>query len=231
MKFSPIFVTLHQYVDFVNEVSYHIKLSIVILGKTRQKIKSKPNVQLTEDELYDYVEMQDDIVFELPNEDEPIKRKMSDPELSLMASSDLVLDPNRSDSNEVMSPVSPGAVFSSSWDDSNLDKAIKKMKSDNNLMIGSIDTTFDHQAIKKYLLRPGRALINPFVPSHTTVKVTSNRRRWTHIFPKGPTGQYQQAHHDLQDVLHQISGTKINAKNDDEEIQFEQPKTGKAFCG
>ena len=32
---------------------------------------------------------------------------------------------------------------------------------------------------------PGRALINPFDPSHVTVKITSNRRRWTHIFPKG----------------------------------------------
>lgn len=34
-------------------------------------------------------------------------------------------------------------------------------------------------------LGPGRALINPFDPSHVTVKVTSNRRRWTHIFAKG----------------------------------------------
>lgn len=33
--------------------------------------------------------------------------------------------------------------------------------------------------------RPGRALINPFDPSHITIKLTSNRRRWTHIFPKG----------------------------------------------
>lgn len=62
-------------------------------------------------------------------------------------------------------------------------------------LMGSIDTTFDHQAIKKYLLRPGRALINPFDPSHTTIRVTSNRRRWIHIFPKGPTGNYQQVHH------------------------------------
>lgn len=30
-----------------------------------------------------------------------------------------------------------------------------------------------------------RALINPFDPSHVTIKLTSNRRRWTHIFPKG----------------------------------------------
>ncbi|KAG8234926.1 hypothetical protein J437_LFUL013473 [Ladona fulva] len=45
------------------------------------------------------------------------------------------------------------------------------------------------------LLRPGRALINPFDPSHVTIKLTSNRRRWTHIFPKGPTGVLIQQHH------------------------------------
>lgn len=43
--------------------------------------------------------------------------------------------------------------------------------------------------------RPGRALINPFAPSHVTIKLTSNRRRWTHIFPKGPTGVLIQQHH------------------------------------
>lgn len=37
----------------------------------------------------------------------------------------------------------------------------------------------------KIRARPGRALINPFAPSHVTIKLTSNRRRWTHIFPKG----------------------------------------------
>ncbi|XP_011300868.1 DEP domain-containing protein 5 isoform X8 [Fopius arisanus] len=45
------------------------------------------------------------------------------------------------------------------------------------------------------LHRPGRALINPFDPSHVTIKLTSNRRRWTHIFPKGPTGVLIQQHH------------------------------------
>ncbi|XP_046389719.1 GATOR complex protein Iml1 isoform X2 [Ischnura elegans] len=45
------------------------------------------------------------------------------------------------------------------------------------------------------LMRPGRALINPFDPSHVTIKLTSNRRRWTHIFPKGPTGVLIQQHH------------------------------------
>lgn len=33
--------------------------------------------------------------------------------------------------------------------------------------------------------RPSRALINPFDPSHLTIKLTSNRRRWTHVFPLG----------------------------------------------
>ncbi|CAH2990811.1 unnamed protein product [Chilo suppressalis] len=47
----------------------------------------------------------------------------------------------------------------------------------------------------KPVRRTGRALINPFDPSHVTVKLTSNRRRWTHIFPKGPTGVLIQQHH------------------------------------
>ncbi|XP_037295548.1 GATOR complex protein Iml1 isoform X9 [Manduca sexta] len=47
----------------------------------------------------------------------------------------------------------------------------------------------------KPVIRTGRALINPFDPSHVTVKLTSNRRRWTHIFPKGPTGVLIQQHH------------------------------------
>lgn len=45
------------------------------------------------------------------------------------------------------------------------------------------------------LIRNGRALINPFDPSHVTIKLTSNRRRWSHIFPKGPTGVLIQQHH------------------------------------
>lgn len=47
----------------------------------------------------------------------------------------------------------------------------------------------------KVMPRSGRALINPFAPSHVTIKLTSNRRRWTHIFPKGPTGVLIQQHH------------------------------------
>lgn len=35
-----------------------------------------------------------------------------------------------------------------------------------------------------------KALINPFDPTHVTIKLTSNRRRWTHIFPKGECCSY-----------------------------------------
>lgn len=48
---------------------------------------------------------------------------------------------------------------------------------------------------KSLPVRTGRALINPFDPSHVTIKLTSNRRRWSHIFPKGPTGVLIQQHH------------------------------------
>ena len=47
-------------------------------------------------------------------------------------------------------------------------------------------------AIKRWSahIRPGRALVNPFDPSNVTVKLTSNRRRWTHIFPKTPAARH-----------------------------------------
>jgi len=61
-------------------------------------------------------------------------------------------------------------------------------------IFGSAGSHLDHSNIRNYLLRPGRALVNPFDPSHVTVKLTSNRRRWTHIFPIGPTGHHQQSH-------------------------------------
>ena len=62
-------------------------------------------------------------------------------------------------------------------------------------------STIEKQGLKRTqnhigpVMRPGRALINPFAPSHVTIKLTSNRRRWTHIFPKGPTGVLIQQHH------------------------------------
>lgn len=59
----------------------------------------------------------------------------------------------------------------------------------------SLNTSYEKISTLSSSAVPGRALINPFDPSHVTVKLTSNRRRWTHIFPKGPTGVLIQQHH------------------------------------
>ena len=75
-------------------------------------------------------------------------------------------------------------------------------------VFGSAGSHLDHSNIRNYLLRPGHALVNPFDPSHVTVKLTSNRGRWTHIFPKGPTGHHQQSH--VQQVSHD-TGTESRA--------------------
>ena len=125
---------------------------------------------------YDAYEAYDDSVFVDKSRTEAVKRKLSDPELSLMK-----YDLDASDSNPMVlqnEPLSPGsdttgAIFSSSWDDSNngynLDKVMKAM---DKTFIGSVtDNTFDHQAIKRFLLRPGRALINPFDPNSTIGKL------------------------------------------------------------
>ncbi|KAK3862519.1 hypothetical protein Pcinc_031625, partial [Petrolisthes cinctipes] len=52
--------------------------------------------------------------------------------------------------------------------------------------------------------RAGRSLINPFDPSHVTIKLTSNRRRWIHIFPKDQTGVLIQQHH------YQAASSRVN---------------------
>ncbi|KAG5888099.1 hypothetical protein JTB14_021899 [Gonioctena quinquepunctata] len=65
-----------------------------------------------------------------------------------------------------------------------------------------------------------RALINPFDPSHVTIKLTSNRRRWTHIFPKGPTGVLIQQHH-YQAIPAQQD--KNNGGNENSEVQVPSP--------
>ena len=63
------------------------------------------------------------------------------------------------------------------------------------------------------MIRTGRALINPFDPSHVTIKLTSNRRRWSHIFPKGPTGVLIQQHHYQAIPSTQAQENQKNANN------------------
>ncbi len=56
-------------------------------------------------------------------------------------------------------------------------------------MVRGYSTTSGRDPLKS------KALINPFDPSHVTIKLNSNRRRWTHVFPLGPTGIFMQQHH------------------------------------
>jgi hypothetical protein len=72
--------------------------------------------------------------------------------------------------------------------------------SQNRAIIGSVGS--QNLLAQQAKLRPGRALINPFDPSHVTIKLTSNRRRWTHIFPKGLKIETV-IFHDLQQKNHQ----------------------------
>ncbi|XP_055702143.1 GATOR complex protein Iml1 isoform X7 [Phlebotomus papatasi] len=97
-----------------------------------------------------------------------LRRKMSDPDIHHGANSVL------SNLSQVDSPT--GTNLSESF------KSSEKVNRKGFIGNGSV-------------IRPGRALINPFDPSHVTIKLTSNRRRWTHIFPKGPTGVLIQQHH------------------------------------
>lgn len=79
-------------------------------------------------------------------------------------------------------------------------------------IVGSVGSpySFPHRTSA---FRPGRALINPFDPSHVTIKLTSNRRRWTHVFPLGPTGIFMQQHH-YQAVPHGPSSTDTVEEED-----------------
>nr|XP_050050527.1 GATOR complex protein Iml1-like isoform X3 [Dermacentor andersoni] len=65
-----------------------------------------------------------------------------------------------------------------------------------------------------------RALINPFDPSQVTIKLTSNRRRWTHVFPLGPTGIFMQQHH-YQAIPH--SSSRMMVQNHELSVHQEKP--------
>ncbi|KAG8455834.1 hypothetical protein GDO86_001871 [Hymenochirus boettgeri] len=52
--------------------------------------------------------------------------------------------------------------------------------------------------------QPQRALINPFAPSRMPMKLTSNRRRWMHTFPVGPSGEAIQIHHQTRQNIAEL---------------------------
>lgn len=77
----------------------------------------------------------------------------------------------------------------------NISESMSTIEKSGHLMKTALANNNNQSTATTTVMRPGRALINPFAPSHVTIKMTSNRRRWTHIFPKGPTGVLIQQHH------------------------------------
>ncbi|XP_029163767.1 GATOR complex protein DEPDC5 isoform X1 [Nylanderia fulva] len=131
-----------------------------------------------------------------------LKRKMSDPDIHhpppethsppvALRSAAITIphktDDNNSESNEDKNGVSRTPV-KSDLTDSEISPPFRPV-------VGSAGSPTNSISQPTNILRPSRALINPFDPSHVTIKLTSNRRRWTHIFPKGPTGVLIQQHH------------------------------------
>lgn len=62
-----------------------------------------------------------------------------------------------------------------------------------------------------------RPLINPFKPSEFSVRITSNRRRWIHVFPVDSRGLSKQAHHS-------VAGTSIFYANLEEPDPTQVPE-------
>ncbi|KAG7211009.1 hypothetical protein KM043_016376 [Ampulex compressa] len=131
-----------------------------------------------------------------------LKRKMSDPDIHhpppemhippVVASRSAAISiPHRTDdvSNESNGEVNVSRTsVKSDLTDSEISPPFRPV-------VGSAGSPTNTISQPTSILRPSRALINPFDPSHVTIKLTSNRRRWTHIFPKGPTGVLIQQHH------------------------------------
>ncbi|MEQ2269247.1 GATOR complex protein depdc5 [Xenotaenia resolanae] len=71
--------------------------------------------------------------------------------------------------------------------------------------VGSAESTLH---IRPGGYAPQRALINPFTPSRMPMKLTSNRRRWMHTFPVGPSGEAIQIHHQTRQNMAELQGNQ-----------------------
>ncbi|XP_035993738.1 GATOR complex protein DEPDC5 isoform X2 [Fundulus heteroclitus] len=71
--------------------------------------------------------------------------------------------------------------------------------------VGSAESTLH---IRPGGYTPQRALINPFTPSRMPMKLTSNRRRWMHTFPIGPSGEAIQIHHQTRQNMAELQGNQ-----------------------
>ncbi|XP_043673344.1 GATOR complex protein Iml1 isoform X9 [Vespula pensylvanica] len=132
-----------------------------------------------------------------------LKRKMSDPDIHHPPPETHALIPAAGRSAAISIPHRTENVENNdSNEEANVSRtSIKSDITDSEIsppfrpVVGSAGSPTNSISQPTNIVRPSRALINPFDPSHVTIKLTSNRRRWSHIFPKGPTGVLIQQHH------------------------------------
>lgn len=68
------------------------------------------------------------------------------------------------------------------------------------MLVGSVDSSVEYFKSLQRSQQPKepekpKPLVNPFNLTGVNMKLTSNRRRWTHAFPLGPSGSFVQQHH------------------------------------
>ncbi|XP_015177814.1 PREDICTED: DEP domain-containing protein 5 isoform X2 [Polistes dominula] len=132
-----------------------------------------------------------------------LKRKMSDPDIHHPPPETHALIPAAARSAAISIPHRAESVENiDSNEEANVSRtSIKSDITDSEIsppfrpVVGSAGSPTNSISQPTNIVRPSRALINPFDPSHVTIKLTSNRRRWSHIFPKGPSGVLIQQHH------------------------------------
>ncbi|XP_033102141.1 GATOR complex protein DEPDC5-like [Anneissia japonica] len=86
------------------------------------------------------------------------------------------------------------------------------------LIVGSASAIHCFPNISPTNTHNKRALINPFAKSCAAIRLTSNRRRWTHTFPQGPSGEAIQLHHRRRD------GTECS--DDEQNLMLELSDSG-----
>ncbi|KAK0165543.1 hypothetical protein PV328_004050 [Microctonus aethiopoides] len=156
-----------------------------------------------------------------------LKRKMSDPDIHHPIS-DLHSQPSASTIRSAAITIPHRSHDVTTYEHTNSELNVSKIPvindfADNEIsppfrpVVGSAGSPSNQSIHPSTVHRPGRALINPFDPSHVTIKLTSNRRRWTHIFPKGPTGVLIQQHH-YQAVPTQSRSEKPNNTSDNSAV-------------
>ncbi|XP_011614624.1 GATOR complex protein DEPDC5 isoform X2 [Takifugu rubripes] len=126
-------------------------------------------------------------------------------------------------SNVLLIPRLPSAQYevSSSLGYTSTREMLEKMESQRDssapgrFTVGSAESP---RHIRPGCYTPQRALINPFTPSRMPMKLTSNRRRWMHTFPIGPSGEAIQIHHQMRQNMADLQGQQTNPAHSSAEL-------------